>query len=260
MKTILITGARSGIMHRVIKELLRKKYHIYVSVHTEKELERIQKKYQEELHVTCLKLDIQNKEDYKQLDLLDIDIYIANAAVGMGGSIINMDIDRIRENYETNVFSNLELLQYILNKMRERKTGKIILMASLAGILPVPFLGSYCSTKASLIKWAECLKLELLESKIPVSITLIEPGLYKTGFNRVMLENKYPEIETESYFNNIIEFLHLQDQIILGISRKNLASISNKICKAIDSKKPKFIYRAPLSEVIAAKFFQLFFE
>lgn len=260
MKTILITGGRSGIMHKVIEQLLGKEYHIYISVHTEKELERIQKKYQEELHVTCLKLDIENKNDYKQLDLLDIDIYIANAAIGMGGSIINMDIDRIRANYETNLFANLELLQYILNKMMNRKSGKIILMASLAGILPVPFLGSYCSTKASLIKWAECLKLELLEAKIPVSITLIEPGLYKTGFNRIMLENKYPEVETEVYFNNIIELLHMQDKMILGISKKNLTSISNKICEAIDSKKPKFIYRAPFSEVITAKLFQLFFE
>lgn len=260
MKTILITGARSGIMHQVIEQLLNKDYHIYVTVHTEKELERIQKKYQEELHVTCLKLDIQNIDDYRQLDLLNIDIYIANAAIGMGGSIINMDIDRIRENYETNVFANLQLLQYILNKMLERKKGKIILMASLAGVLPIPFLGSYCSTKASLIKWAECLKLELLEARIPISITLIEPGLYKTGFNKVMLENKYPEVETEAYFNNIIEFLHLQDQIVLGISKKNLTSISNKICEAVDSKKPKFIYRAPLTEVITAKLFQLFFE
>lgn len=116
MKTILITGARSGIMHQVIEQLLNKNYHIYASVHTEKELERIQKKYQEELHVTCLKLDIKNKNDYKQLDLLDIDIYIANAAIGMGGSVMNMDINRVRENYETNVFANLELLQYILKK------------------------------------------------------------------------------------------------------------------------------------------------
>lgn len=260
MKTILITGARSGIMHQVIEQLLNKDYHIYASVHTEKELERIQKKYKEELHVTCLKLDIKNKNDYKQLDLLDIDIYIANAANGMGGSIMNMDINRVRENYETNVFANLELLQYILKKMIERKKGKIILMASLAGILPVPFLGSYCSTKASLIKWAECLKLELLETKLPITVTLIEPGLYRTGFNRIMLENKYPEVEMESYFNKIIELLHMQDQMLLRLSRKNLTSISNKICEAIDSKKPKFIYRAPFIEVVTAKLFQLFFE
>lgn len=260
MKNVLITGARSGIMHHVIKQLLQKNYHIYVSVHTEKELQRIEKKYQEELHVTCLKLDITKKEDYRQLDLLDIDIYIANAAIGMGGSIINMDIDRVRENYETNVFANLELLQYILNKMIQKKSGKIILMASLAGILPVPFLGSYCSTKASLIKFAECLRLELLEAKMPITITLIEPGLYKTGFNRVMLENKYPEVETEAYFKNMMELIHLQDKMILGIARKNITSIASKICEAVDSKKPKFIYRAPLSEVITAKIFQLFFE
>ena len=75
-----------------------------------------------------------------------------------------------------------------------------------------------------------------------------------------MLENKYPEVEMESYFNKIIELLHMQDQMLLRLSRKNLTSISNKICEAIGSKKPKFIYRAPFIEVVTAKLFQLFFE
>lgn len=260
MKNILITGARSGIMHQVIEKLLKKDYHIYATVHTEEQLKSIQKKYQEQLHVTCLKLDIKNKQDYEQLDSIDIDIYIANAAIGMGGSVMNMSIDRIRENYETNIFSNLELLQYILKKMVIQKKGKVIFMASLAGILPIPFLGSYCSTKASLIKWAECLKLELLEAKLPISVSLIEPGLYKTGFNRVMLENKYPEIETEQYFDHILSFLQKQDQLILAVSRKNMLFITSKICEAIEASKPKFIYRAPFSEVLISKLFQLFFE
>lgn len=259
MKHILITGARSGIAHHVIKELLKKEYHIYASVHTEEQLKQIQKKYQEELHITCLKLDLQNKEDWKQLECIDIDIYLANAAIGMGGSIMDMDINQVRENYETNIFCNLELLQYILQKMEQRKTGKVIMMASLAGIVPIPFLGSYCSTKASLIKWMECLRLELIEAKIPITVSIIEPGLYRTGFNQVMLENKYCENE-DSYFEHMIEWLQKQDQVLLSLARKDIHSIASKICKAIDSCHPKFIYRAPLSQVVCAKIFQLFFE
>lgn len=259
MKNILITGARSGIAHHVLKQLLKKDYHIYAAVHTKKELEQLQKKYQEELHITCLKLDITNKEDWKQLDNIDIDIYIANAAIGFGGSIINMDTSKIRENYETNIFSNLELLQYILQKMEKKRSGKIIMMASLAGIVPVPFLGSYCSTKASLIKWMECLRLELLESKISIQLTMIEPGLYRTGFNQVMLENKYPEVKTDHYFEDVLELLHKQDKLLLTVARKNMNSIVSKICKAIEAEKPKFIYRAPISQVLMAKIYQLFF-
>lgn len=260
MKKILITGARSGIAHHVIKKLLSKDYHIYASVHTEEELKCMQKKYQENIHVTCLKIDITNPKDYEQLENVDIDIFIANAAIGMGGSLLNMNMDRVRENYEVNIFSNLTLLQHILRKMEKRKCGKIIMMTSLAGILPVPFLGSYCSTKASLIKWMECLKLELLESKIPIQVSIIEPGLYHTGFNEVMFENKYPEIESDHYFEDILDFLHKQDALLLMLAKKNIDKIADKIYKAIESENPKFIYRAPFSQVISAKVYQLFFE
>lgn len=259
MKNILITGARSGIAHHLIQALLKKEYHIYASVHTKKELEQLQKKYQEELHITCLKLDIKNKEDWKQLDSIDIDIYLANAAIGVGGSIINMNIDRVRDNYETNIFANLELLQYILQKMEKKRSGKIIMMASLAGIVPIPFLGSYCSTKSSLIKWMECLRLELLESNIPIQLSIIEPGLYRTGFNQVMFENKYPEIESDHYFEDILNWLHKQDKLLLTATKKDMNSIVSKICKAIESEKTKFIYRAPINQVLIAKIYQLFF-
>ena len=141
MKNILITGARSGIAYHVIQELLNQDYHIYATVHTEKEQQRMKEKYKNKHNITVLKLDITRMEDYKQLDSIDIDIYLANAAIGMGGSLFNMDINKVRENYEVNVFSNLSLLQVILKKMESKKSGRVIMMASLAGILPIPFLG-----------------------------------------------------------------------------------------------------------------------
>jgi len=260
MENIVITGARSGIAHHVIEKLRTKNYHIYAAVHTEKELEQMQKKYQEDLHITCLKVDITNKEDWKQLENIDIDVYFANAAIGMGGSIVNMDINKVRENYEVNIFANLELLQYILNKMKIRGNGKVLMMASLAGIIPVPFLGSYCSTKAALIKWMECLQLELKEASIPIQLALIEPGLFRTGFNQVMLENKYPEVESDEYFERIIEWLRLQDKFILVNEKKDIDLIASKIEKAIESKKMKFIYRTPCSQVVLAKIYQLLFQ
>lgn len=260
MKNILITGARSGIASKVIELLKQENYHIYVAVHTIEQLKQVTKKYQEELHITCLKLDITNREDWKQLDTISIDIFLANAAIGVGGTLCNIDMNRVRENYEVNIFSNLELIQYVLKKMIERKQGKIIVMTSLAGILPVPFLGSYCSTKAALIKWMECLRLELIELKLPIQLSIIEPGLYRTGFNQVMFENKYPELETDDFFNSILDFLYKQDELLIKLACKNTTSIALQIKKAILKEHPRFIYRAPLIQVVGAKVYQLFFE
>ncbi len=105
MKTILFTGARSGIQAAVIDRLKKKDYHIYLTVHNEKQLEMVKKYYAEDKSITCLKLDVTKREDLKQLERLDIDILVSNAAIGEGGSIAEIPMSLVRSNFETNVFS-----------------------------------------------------------------------------------------------------------------------------------------------------------
>ena len=154
MKTILITGARSGIMNQVIHSI-KDRYIIYVTVRTDNQLKRIKEKYKNEKNIKCYKLDITDEKDRNLLSHLNIDILINNAAVNYGGSLIDMDINKIKENYEVNVFSSLLITQIVLKKMIQDKKGKIINMASLAGIVPICFIGSYSSTKSAIIKITE---------------------------------------------------------------------------------------------------------
>lgn len=255
MKKILITGARSGIMNQVI-EKIKDHYFIYLTVHTEKQLERVKEKYNQYPNIQCFQLDVTNNKDRDKVRNLDVDILINNAAVGYGGSIIDMDINKIKENYEVNVFSNLSLTQIVLKNMIKKGEGKIINMASLAGIVPISFIGSYASTKASIIKLTETLNKELhMISDIKVSI--IEPGFYNTGFNQVMFENK----NINRYFKDQLEIINTKQSFIHRyIEKKNLNSIVNKIVSCIDSKNPKLIYRAPFSQVIYAKIYSLFLQ
>lgn len=257
---ILYTGARSGIAYSVIKKFKNdKKYFLYLGVHTDNELKRVKKLYNDYNNVKCLKLDITNKEDLKQIEKLDIDILVSNAAIGYGGSICDIEIDKMKENFEVNVFSNVNLIQIVLKKMIKKNKGKIIIMSSLAGLIPISFLGSYCATKASLIKIGECLKKEIKMLNKNIDIVLIEPGLYKTGFNKYMFDNKDTLLE-QGYFNEIINYIKLKDNLILLFEKKSLNSISNKIYKSIIDTKPKFIYRAPFLQVFFAKLYMLFFE
>ena len=255
MKKILITGARSGIMNQVI-EKIKDYYFIYLTVHTDKQLERVKEKYKNNLNIKCFKLDVTNSKDRSKVEKLDIDILINNAAIGYGGSMIDIDIDKVKENYEVNVFSNLSLTQIVLKNMLKKGSGKIINMASLAGIVPISFIGSYSSTKASIIKLTETLNKELrMISNIKVSI--IEPGFYNTGFNQVMFENK----KIDFYFKKQLDIINKKQLFINKyIEKKNLDSIVNKIVCCIESNHPKFIYRAPFSQVMYAKIYNLFFE
>lgn len=256
---ILYTGARSGIASKVIENLRKEKIHIYVTVETELQLKEVKKKYKNYKNITCLKLDITNKDDYNQFKDIKVDVLVCNAAIGYGGSIAEINMDKVRQNFEVNVFSNFTFIQFILRQMIERKEGRIILMSSLAGILPIPFLGSYCASKASVIKLAECLKLELCNLHTNIDIVLIEPGLYHTGFNQVMLENKYKDIQ-KGYFKEEIEMIRKRESIFFHLlEHQEYKSIVKKITKAILIKHPKFIYRAPFFQSVGAKLYQIIF-
>lgn len=256
MKKILITGASSGLMKELIKEI-KNKYFIYVTVHTERQLKNVRKIYEHDQNIKCFKLDVTDEKDIEKLKNIDIDILISNAAIGYGGSIINMDIDKIRDNYEVNVFSNFNLVQEVLKNMLKKNNGKIIIMSSLAGIIPIPFLGSYCSTKASIIKLTECLKKELKILNSNIKISLIEPGMYETGFNKYMFENKYDN-DFNNLFKEELELIHLKENIMMMLlERKNYKTIVKKIKKAIKNDN-KFLYRAPIFQSIGAKIYNIF--
>ena len=108
MKTILFTGARSGIISKVIDNIIDLNYYIYITVHTDSELISVQKKYVDKKNISCFKLDITDKNDFEKLKNLKIDVLVSNAAYGESGSMVEINMDKVRNNFETNVFSNFE--------------------------------------------------------------------------------------------------------------------------------------------------------
>jgi len=258
MKKILFTGSRSGIAKATIDRLKKDDYYIYATVKNEKQLEAMNRIYIDDNNVESFVLDITKKEDRNKIESLNIDILVCNAAVNYGGSLAEMNVDLIRDNYEVNVFSTLELIQVALKSMIRKKQGKIIIMSSLAGIYPIRFIGSYSSSKASLIKIAQTLKKEINMLDVDIDICLIEPGFYYTGFNQVMFENKYNSMNIDSYFKSQIEIIRNREKFIYNfIEKKKLDSIVRQILLAIKNENGRFLYRAPFSQVVFAKLYSL---
>ncbi len=261
MKTILITGARSGLIESVIQKIKNKDYFIYVTVHRKSQLKAMLKKYQKYNNIQCFKLDITDKNDRKLIENLKIDILINNAAIGEGGSILEIDMKKVRNNYEVNVFSSFEIAQIVLKNMIRQGKGKIIIMSSLAGIYSPRFMGVYASTKAAIIKLSTTLRKELKLLNKDIQIVMIEPGFYHTGFNQVMFQNKYDWMDKDSYFLENIKLIRKREKLIERfIEKKELSSIRRKIITAIEKENPHFIYRAPFSQVLFSKIYQLFWE
>lgn len=253
---ILITGAASGIAYLTSLTLAERGHEVYLTCHNEKQVTNVKQKVKDYKNIKVMKIDITKQEDRNKVLDLNVDVLYNHAGIGLGGSIIEADMDKVRENFEVNVFSSFRLLQLVLRQMVEKDKGRIVVMSSLADVIPIPFAGVYSATKASITMITKSLQKELFLMPTNVKVILIEPGLYHTGFNEVFLDNKY---DGGKYFKDIKKELHNVEHFLFKLGeKKKLDSIAIQIVRAVEDKKPKSVYKAPLSHALLARLYSIF--
>lgn len=253
---ILITGASSGIGYDTGIKLAKKGYHVFLTTEDDKQLEVLKEKIKDIENIGAFRLNLTKQEDRRLLEDFDVDVLISNAAVGQGGSILDIDMKKVRECYDVNVFYNFDVIKTVTNNMIKKDGGKVIIISSIIANVPIPFFGIYASSKASVSLLSRCLKKELKLINKNIKIKIVEPGLYKTGFNRFMIENS----NTQKYYLFNKSVYELEKEILNFVGSNNLDSISNKIIKAIEDDNNKTIYRAPLIQNIFLKFYLKFIK
>ena len=111
---ILITGAAGGIAYQLGIKLAKRNHLVYMTTHTTEQKQQLQKKINN-LRLTdqikVFTLDITDNNNLNIIDNLDIDILFAHASIAEGSSILELPINKIKYNYEVNVFSNIELIK-----------------------------------------------------------------------------------------------------------------------------------------------------
>ncbi len=248
-KKILITGAGSGLGKQAAITLASRGHKVYATVHFENQIEDIEKiKKEKNLDIECFKLDILLKEDREKIANYDIDVFISNAAIGDSGSISEVSVDRIENVMETNVFSSIKLIQIVLRRMIEiNKKGRIIVISSLVGRIPMAFLGPYCMSKFAIEGYATCLRKEMKQlPNAKIDVCMIEPGAYATGFNKDNNEKKYTWMEEVSYFKDILPKLKVKQEKMWNLLEvKPYNSIISQYVKATETKHLRARYTAP---------------
>ena len=116
-----------------------------------------------------------------------IDILVNNAGVYPAGEWGSIGADAWVATYDSDVGSTIRITQALLPAMRERRWGRIILMASTVGTFPIPAMAAYCATKAAFINVASGLAKELAGTGI--TSNSVSPGLVLTpGVRKLLLE------------------------------------------------------------------------
>lgn len=122
-----------------------------------------------------------------------IDAVVNNAGWGFAGAIEDTTVDEARRQFETNFFGMHRVCRAVLPQMREQRSGRIVNMSSLGGLVSVPFQAMYCATKFAVEAYTEALRMEVMPFGIQVS--MVEPGDFATRFtaNRLMTAASTPQ-------------------------------------------------------------------
>jgi len=193
MKSVLITGAGSGLGRGTAIGLAKAGHRVFATTQLWSQASDLQKEVEKLGLVDKLvvdKLDVLDERDVKHAMRLPFDTFLSNAGIGEGGPISEMPVDVVRRMFETNVFSSLAIVQQVVRKFIESKTrGRIVFVSSMGGMLTAYGFGAYCASKHALEGIAAALRDELAPSGITVQT--INPGAYDTGFNDRLADTTY---------------------------------------------------------------------
>ena len=109
-----------------------------------------------------------------------IDVLVNNAGYGFFGAVEETTDAEARQLMETNFFGALAVTQALLPHLRERRSGHILNLSSLAGVMGLPGAGLYCASKFALEGLSEALAVEL--APFGIRVTIVEPGGFRTNF------------------------------------------------------------------------------
>ncbi|GEO08094.1 SDR family oxidoreductase [Segetibacter aerophilus] len=209
MAVILITGCSTGIGFATAETLARNGNIVYATMRTPANCPQIQELADgEKLPIRILPLDVLDDESVQTAvnkvisDEGVIDVLINNAGVGSFGSVEELSMEIIRKDMETNYFGTVRCIKAVLRKMRERRSGTIINVTSVAGKVYSNFHGAYCASKAAVEAFSESLAQETKPFNVKVAV--VEPGVIETPIFRKA--NAYPE---KMLYPNLKRFMSL---------------------------------------------------
>ena len=182
-KTILITGASSGIGLEFANQLNEFGAKLIITARNKDKLNELAENYQ---GATVIPGDLSDKTFPSQLyneiqsKGLDVDILINNAGFGSIGKLLKSDLETYERMVQVNITALTQLSHLFISDMVEKGNGGIINVASVAAFQPVPYMNVYSATKAYVKSFSLALHEEYKDKGIVV--TAVCPGYTKTNF------------------------------------------------------------------------------
>ncbi|MGA2419158.1 MAG: SDR family oxidoreductase [Candidatus Acidiferrum sp.] len=199
--TVLITGATDGLGRATALLMAERGYRVFAAGRSaEKRAQLDTLAREKKLPLETLHLDVceQASVDQAVAAVLAkagaIDVLINNAGVVIVATVEEMSMADWRSQFETNFFGVIRVTQAVLPGMRERHTGRIVMMSSVAGLVTPPTYGPYSATKHAIEAISNALRHELYP--FGIATVLVEPGYIVTGIQQASADLSKTYLET----------------------------------------------------------------
>lgn len=209
-KNVFITGAAGGIGKALIKIFASNNYNIIAHCRKpdkEKEIyfDEIKKEFGIEIYPVYFDMTDYNAMKTSVLNLfqkkVNIDVLINNAGVAHGGLFSMTPVSKIKEVFEINLFSHMELTQIVLKIMTRKKAGSIVNISSIAGLDLAAGNSAYGVSKAALAAWTKTTAAEY--TGFGIRINAVAPGLTDTKMAVLMEEKAKQDMISMSAMNRL---------------------------------------------------------
>ena len=240
-KTILITGASSGIGFDAAKTLAQQGHRVYAAARRVALMAPL-----EPLGVQILTMDVTDEASMRQgvETVLQaegrIDVLINNAGYGYLGAIENVTMEEARRQVEVNLFGLARLTQLVLPQMRKQGQGRIINTSSVAGKMVFYMGGWYNVTKYAVEAFSDALRIEM--KPFGIDVVMIEPGAIKTDWGHIAARHLKESSAGTPYEAAGSQWADNMDWFYTTNLLSPPSAIAKAISRAVNSRHPKARY------------------
>ena len=204
-KTVLVTGANTGIGLSTVLELAGAGWDVVASVRTPEKAALVAERAAErEVTLRTVLLDVNDESSCEQA-VREVEAGAAeglfalvnNAGYAQSGAVEDVTDDLVRAQLETNVVAPMRLARLVLPGMRERGRGRIVNVSSIAGRMSNPLMGWYCASKHALEAVTDALRMEVEQDG--VRVVLVEPGAFGTDIWTSAQQDGFPPPTSARY-------------------------------------------------------------
>lgn len=233
----LITGCSTGFGRALAQAVLSKGNRLIATARSPQQLQDLVESHPQQ--VRTIALDVTDRDNIRaavaeaQQAFGRIDVLVNNAGYGTIGAIEEVSDEAIERQFNTNLFGTLNMMRAVLPIMRQQRSGHILNLSSVGGMVSFAATGIYCSTKFAVEGLSEALSQEV--APLGIKVTIVEPGAFRTDFNGRSLS--VPEQPIEDYAQTTNGFLDWLQQMD-GKQPGDPVKAARAMIQAVESESP----------------------